>query len=89
MLYMRKRLVMKMTGLIVCASMIFTTAGVLQYRPVKAVTRDFMAYDPTQGDIDNAKKQRDEAQRKANEANEKVQKLKHCDINFRIRTGNR
>ena len=46
------------------------------HRPVQAVSRDFLAYDPTQGDIDKAKKERDEAQRKANEASEKVNKLK-------------
>ena len=59
-----------------CASIVISASAFLAKKPVKAVDRGFLSYTPSQADIDNAKKQRDEAKRKAQNASEQVDQLK-------------
>ncbi|MBP5417774.1 MAG: peptidoglycan DD-metalloendopeptidase family protein [Clostridiales bacterium] len=71
----RGRLVRQL-AVMLCASIVITTSAFLAKKPVKAVDRGFLSYTPSQADIDNAKKQRDEAKRKAQNASEQVDQLK-------------
>ena len=73
---LRKNRCIKLMALTLCASIVFATASFLTRKPVKAVNRSFMAYTPTQSDIDDAKKKRDEAKRKAEQASNQLDQLK-------------
>ncbi|MBP5491924.1 MAG: peptidoglycan DD-metalloendopeptidase family protein [Clostridiales bacterium] len=73
---LRGKRLKKVIGLILCASLIFSTASVLNRKPVAAMDRDFLSYSPTKEDIEKAKKERDEAKRKAQEASNQVDQLK-------------
>ena len=72
----RRRRLINQIAIMLCASIIFTAGAFLARKPVKAVNRDFLAYTPSQADIDEAKKQRDEAKRKAENASNQVWELK-------------
>ncbi len=72
----RNSRIIKLLALTLCTSIVFAMGSFLSRKPVKAVDRSFMAYTPSQADIDAAKKERDEAKKKAQKASEQVDQLK-------------
>ena len=66
----------KFMALLLCAAMFLGLFSVLNRKPVKAFTKNFMAYSPTQDDIEEAKRQRDEAREKAEHAAEVASELR-------------
>ena len=67
---------MRTLALLLCVAILAGLFSFLGRKPVKAVDRGFLAYSPTEEDIEDARRERDQAKQKAEEAAEMVSELR-------------